>query len=770
MPELPGKRVGIVTPLVTTRGGTEVYLQRLIGVQRALGLTTRLFTQDPPGVTAQFERVEVVGCGKALSEGISPRKLLARAPGVRLLADELVASCDWVEFHRLAPLDLLRALRGQVPTLVFQHTAELTCPALGRYLRASGRSCERAPGVACLRTHAIERCMSMSDGTPLAPHQRLRALARGPLTRATAEAATAIVFNSEALRDLFERTVASPARRFVLPPPIDESQAEGKRVANRVVFAGRLEELKGVLDAIGVAATLPETELHVYGAGSAREAAERAARASGAEVRFMGWASSDTLAQAYAEASCVLMPSRAFEPWGMVGLESIAAGCPVVAYDVGGVREWLNPHWGELITPGDVAGLAAATARQLARMREGLDTTGWREQVLQRWGADAYREAYTRTVRAACARDTSLTGAHRPVVRPATWSRRVAATVAQAVERTRTGLARGAQAVLFGRPSAKAARVLVYRLGTIGDHACAVPVLQAIRARHSEAAITLVTEKRGDEPWPVKLGFAEELRLEVREYESVRALRETVRDVRPEALYYLAPQPLSLKRALRDALFFRMAGVRGAAGFGAVDLLPGSARALQPWQTSMPEAQRLVHACGLGAPPSPEARTPGTSVVFAPAGKSSVQHWREGRFIELAHRVSALGYTPVWLGDKADGERLRASGQVPGDDRTGQYTPRELRDVVATAAGVVSNDSGIAHLAALAGTPLLVISSARANAGAWDPWGTGPVRVLRRAMNCEGCRRNECEDVACLHLIGVEEAWGALTELLRARG
>jgi ADP-heptose:LPS heptosyltransferase len=331
----------------------------------------------------------------------------------------------------------------------------------------------------------------------------------------------------------------------------------------------------------------------------------------------------------------------------------------------------------------------------------------------------------------------------------------------------RACVARAAQSALFGRPQAGATRVLVYRLGTIGDHACAVPALRAIRARHAGASISLVTEKRGDEPWPVKLGFAEELGLEVREYESVAALRELVRTARPEALYYLAPQPLSLKRALRDALFFRAAGVKRAAGFGAVDLLAGSARALRPWRSSPPEAQRLLQACGLQAASPAPARAVERVVLFAPAGKSPVQHWREERFIELARRVSALGYAPVWIGDQEDGARLRAAGEVPGDDRTGRYSPRELRDLVATAAGVVSNDSGIAHLAALAGTPLLVISSARANAGAWDPWGGGQVRVLRRAMNCEGCRRNECEDVACLHLINVEEAWAALSELLR---
>jgi glycosyltransferase involved in cell wall biosynthesis len=52
------------------------------------------------------------------------------------------------------------------------------------------------------------------------------------------------------------------------------------------------------------------------------------------------------------------MPSRWQEPIGIVGLEALAHGVPVAAWDSGGVREW---HPGEGLVPwGDVPGLASA--------------------------------------------------------------------------------------------------------------------------------------------------------------------------------------------------------------------------------------------------------------------------------------------------------------------------------------------------------------------------------------------------------------------------
>ncbi len=772
MPDLPARRVAIVTPSVSDLGGTEVYVQRLIRIQHNLGLHVRVYTQDPSRVRRTCEGAEVVGCGDTLSEGIAPAGVVSRAAAVRQLADEIAASSDWVEFHRLAPFDLMRALRGRLPTLVFLHTPELTCPALGRHLPRSGVSCDRPPGMGCIRVDSFEGCMSRPDGKRFAPHQRLRALARLPLTRATAEAATAFVFNSEALCELFLRTVTASPRTLVLHPPITGSVADAPRVPDRVLFAGRLEWHKGMLDALEVAARLPGVELRVCGEGGARAAAQAIAARRGIRATFTGWLDDAALAREYASASCTLVPSRSFEAWGMVGPESIAAGCPVVGFDSGGIREWLAPDFGEVVPQGDVHALAQAAERQLVRMRQGLDTSSWRGRVRARWGEPTYVESYVRVVRAAFAPSIAVNPGHRIASRPAGGGRRIAAALAIATQHARQAVAATAQALLFREGPEDPARVAVYRIGTMGDHACAVHALSAIRARHPDAKVSLITDKQVGEPWPEKLGIAQSLRLEVHTYDTARSLRELVRQLAPQALYYLAPRPLTLRRALRDAMFFRGAGITSATGFSAVDFTPSAARAAQPWRTSPPEPLRLLRACGLPersaiAPPLGRLESlPPNAVAIAPGGKYPVQHWPEARYIELAVRLSALGYAPVWLGDAQDGARLRALGAKPGTDLTGKLSPPELMAALAQTRAVVSNDTGTAHLAAWLGTPLLVISSARDNAGSWHPWGASAVRVLRRPMTCEGCRLRECDDTSCLQWIDVESAWRALQSLL----
>ena len=59
----------------------------------------------------------------------------------------------------------------------------------------------------------------------------------------------------------------------------------------------------------------------------------------------------------------LVLPSLWPEPFGLVGPEAMAYGKPVVAFDVGGVREWLVDRVNGLLVPrGDVPSLAAAIA------------------------------------------------------------------------------------------------------------------------------------------------------------------------------------------------------------------------------------------------------------------------------------------------------------------------------------------------------------------------------------------------------------------------
>ncbi|MEO6091288.1 MAG: glycosyltransferase, partial [Umezawaea sp.] len=81
-----------------------------------------------------------------------------------------------------------------------------------------------------------------------------------------------------------------------------------------------------------------------------------------ASVRW--WGHSDDPAPFYTAADVVVLPSRA-EGMALVPIEAMASGRPVVAFDVGGVRQSVGDT-GAVVPPGDTGALAAAIAHRLS--------------------------------------------------------------------------------------------------------------------------------------------------------------------------------------------------------------------------------------------------------------------------------------------------------------------------------------------------------------------------------------------------------------------
>jgi glycogen(starch) synthase len=133
-----------------------------------------------------------------------------------------------------------------------------------------------------------------------------------------------------------------------------------------LLYFGRLEYEKGVHDLIAALPRIrrshPGTTLLVAGHGTQRDFLIEQARAHRVRraVRLLGHLSDRELAATLASVHAVVLPSR-YEPFGMVALESAAAGAPLVASTAGGLGEVVRDGiTGLSFQPGDVAGIAAA--------------------------------------------------------------------------------------------------------------------------------------------------------------------------------------------------------------------------------------------------------------------------------------------------------------------------------------------------------------------------------------------------------------------------
>jgi glycosyltransferase involved in cell wall biosynthesis len=138
--------------------------------------------------------------------------------------------------------------------------------------------------------------------------------------------------------------------------------------APRVVALGRLVEKKGfdvLLDALAIVARdARPLALTIAGDGPQRAALEARARSLPATiaVHFTGWR--DDVATLFASSDLFVLPSRD-EPFGIVVLEAMAAGVPIIATQTAGPLEILNATTAVFVPIGDVQALAQAIGQCL---------------------------------------------------------------------------------------------------------------------------------------------------------------------------------------------------------------------------------------------------------------------------------------------------------------------------------------------------------------------------------------------------------------------
>ncbi|MDQ2834651.1 MAG: glycosyltransferase family 9 protein [Acidobacteriota bacterium] len=350
-------------------------------------------------------------------------------------------------------------------------------------------------------------------------------------------------------------------------------------------------------------------------------------------------------------------------------------------------------------------------------------------------------------------------------------------------------------------------RILIYRLGSLGDTLIALPALHLVARAFPDAERRMLTNFPVNVKAPPAAAILEHSGLVqgyVRYAVGTRSPREllslwwTLVRWRPEVLVYLGPAR-GVEVARRDATFFRLCGIRRLVGVPLTEDMQRN-RWNEEEQAFEPEGARLVRTLaelGEGNLEAPEswdlhltgaehARAAevllgvGDSPLIAVSVGTKVQSkdWGRENWRALLSRVGALypGYALALCGAPeesaasefaAEGWRASCSGAVV--NLCGVLTPRESAAVFAQARVFVGHDSGPMHLAAAVQTPCVAIFAARNKPRVWFPYGRQH-RVVYHRTDCWGCGLETCivERKKCLTSIGVEEVAAEVRAVLDA--
>jgi glycosyltransferase involved in cell wall biosynthesis len=339
------RSVLMAVPRWTRDGGVSAHVQTSAAILARHGLDVRVLVariespDEVPGVT-------LYRCPDLFHNDV---------PMEARIGEALSFDPDLFHLHQVDLPDVAREMRARAPLVVSAHNYP-ACSAGGYYF-GPGKDCTRAHGPGCILHMLAQGCGHRRNPKSL-PTRYKNASTR----TATLESADLVVSYSTAV----DRHLAANgiAERRIVPysATVAAKPADGHPGGRRVVFAGRLVQEKGV-DVLIRAARSVDAEFIVCGDGRLLEPMRRLARRCGVEgrVSFKGWLSSEQLAEEFASAAVVVVPSLWPEPFGLVGIEALAAGRPVIASASGGVGDWLDDGLSGLcVEPGNAVALADA--------------------------------------------------------------------------------------------------------------------------------------------------------------------------------------------------------------------------------------------------------------------------------------------------------------------------------------------------------------------------------------------------------------------------
>ncbi|MCP9439502.1 MAG: glycosyltransferase family 9 protein [Nitrospira sp.] len=348
------------------------------------------------------------------------------------------------------------------------------------------------------------------------------------------------------------------------------------------------------------------------------------------------------------------------------------------------------------------------------------------------------------------------------------------------------------------RPRTPPARICIYRIGNVGDTVCAIPAFWSIRQTWPAAKLTLLSspgplhlagarEVVGNESWidETIIYASQDLTHPGTLWRLIKELRAHQFDLWIELPTVKAP----LVRYFRNMVFARVVGARYGIGWRKtlLTLWPALQSEAKVHPNEVQRLLSLLEAEGLPVKTSgwdiwnhkddqetarrllADARAAGRPLIaIAPAGKLKIKSWFTDRWAEVVRDLDRLGCHCVLLGGSGDRSQCDDIAQRAGcrvTNLAGRTTIPQVAALLRHCRLLVCVDSGIQHIAALAGARCVTLTVARNIRGTWYP--EGDHLVLERRVPCHTCLLDTCpHDQLCMKEITVDDVKEAVRNML----
>ncbi len=167
--------------------------------------------------------------------------------------------------------------------------------------------------------------------------------------------------------------------------------------------------------------------------------------------------------------------------------------------------------------------------------------------------------------------------------------------------------------------------------------------------------------------------------------------------------------------------------------------------------------QRATTLARLGLHPDRAVAVLCPGAEYGPA-----KRWPAEYFAQLARKLANAGYA-VWLAgstrDAAIGDEIAQSSAGAGINLCGKTTLAEAIDILSCAALVVSNDSGLMHIAAALDKPLVALFGS--SSPAFTPPSSPQAKIVRLDLACSPCFKRECPlgHFDCMRKLTPDKVW-----------